>query len=72
MGTHKTYFFLPQFRRSRGLSALCDPDDILDCSIDECDRSHGYLSTTYKLVANFKCHAGKVTLHSCSNYLWKD
>ena len=44
-----------QFRQARDLALLGDPDDIIDCSIDECESSHGYLSTTYKLVAHFKC-----------------
>eukprot|EP00095_Tigriopus_kingsejongensis_P008574 maker-scaffold167_size293163-snap-gene-0.9 protein:Tk08574 transcript:maker-scaffold167_size293163-snap-gene-0.9-mRNA-1 annotation:"uncharacterized oxidoreductase dhs-27-like" len=44
-----------QYRRARDLSLLRHPDDILDCSIDECQSSHGYLSTTYKLLAHFQC-----------------
>ena len=52
-----------QFRRSRGLSLLRYPGDIVDCSIDECDGSHGYLSTTYKLVAHFICK--EVTGKTC-------
>lgn len=44
-----------QYRKVRDLSLLAHPDDITDCSIDECDSSHGYLSTTYKLLANFHC-----------------
>ncbi len=54
-----------QFRRSRGLSALSHPDDILECAIDECDRSHGFLSTTYNLVANFRCNADTGTTNIC-------
>lgn len=44
-----------QFRASRGLSLIENPDDIATCSIDECETSHGYLSTTYKLKAQFRC-----------------
>lgn len=44
-----------QYRRSRDLSLIAHPDDIATCSIDECDDSHGYLSTTYKLTAQFRC-----------------
>ena len=46
-----------QFRRSRDLSLLSTPDDILDCAIDECENSHGHLSTTYKLLAHFQVEA---------------
>ena len=46
-----------QFRKARDLALISDPDDITDCSIDECENSHGYLSTTYKLVAHFKCNS---------------
>lgn len=55
-----------QYRKVRDLSLLAHPDDITDCSIDECDSSHGYLSTTYKLLANFHCKnpLGKVQLLS--------
>ena len=44
-----------QFRLTRNLSLVKSPNDIVDCAIDERDQSHGYLSTTYKLVAHFKC-----------------
>ena len=43
-----------QFRSSRDLGLIGHPDDITNCSIDECETSNGYLSTTYKLTAYFK------------------
>jgi hypothetical protein len=52
-----------QFRRSRDLSVLARPDDILDCSIDERERSQGYLSTTYKLVVHFRYRAVALQEH---------
>ena len=46
-----------QYRGSRELGLIEHPDDITNCSIDECESSNGYLSTTYKLTAFFKCRS---------------
>ena len=46
-----------QFRGSRDLGLIDHPDDITNCSIDECESSNGYLSTTYKLTAFFRCRS---------------
>ena len=46
-----------KYRGSRDLGLIEHPDDITNCSIDECESSNGYLSTTYKLTAFFKCRS---------------
>lgn len=45
-----------QLRRQRDVPLLRKANDIVDCSIDECQASHGFLNTTYKLLAHFRYH----------------
>lgn len=60
------YHVINQYRGSRDLGLIEHPDDITNCSIDECESSNGYLSTTYKLTAFFKCRSQITGLESAS------
>lgn len=48
---------IAQYRQSKSLSPIKDPDDLVECEISERKASMGYLSSTYTIDVHFKCYS---------------